>query len=74
MKLRIVLHSVIITIITKNHSGENGAKGREIPERSDEIPWRYTWVYITPNSTWPKRGGGIHKIGPKKGHAKATMQ
>jgi hypothetical protein len=41
MKLRIILHDDIITKITKNHSGENGAKGRKIPERSDEIPWRY---------------------------------
>jgi hypothetical protein len=41
MKLRIILHSDIITKIPKNHSGENGAKEREIPERSDEIPWRY---------------------------------
>jgi hypothetical protein len=42
MKLRIILHDDIITKITKNHSGENGAEGRKIPERSDEIPWRYT--------------------------------
>jgi hypothetical protein len=42
MKLRIILNGDIITKITKNHSGENGAKGREIPERLDEIPWRYS--------------------------------
>jgi hypothetical protein len=33
----------------------------------------YLGIYY-PKLTWPKRGGGLHEIGPQKGHAIATTQ